>query len=127
VITPLIIPRCCYLFAEPLIRVFIPPTRRLSNLRRSCCALFAYFPAGSADRLRLCRRSARRRSTRVPRCIFNAFSNWVFRVSASFIAVRYLHYGLDSIALFIGIDMTIRAVLFTLRFRSGKWKTAIKG
>ncbi len=114
-----------YLFAEPLIRIFTPDAPVI-ELAAQCLRIVAFFQpvqliafvfAGAL------RGAGDARST----LYIIAFSNWVFRVSASFIAVRYLHYGLDSIALFIGIDMTIRAVLFTLRFRSGKWKTAIKG
>lgn len=55
-----------------------------------------------------------------------AFSNWVFRVTTSVIAVRFLGFKLEAIAVCMGLDMLIRSILFYLRFRTGKWKTAIR-
>ena len=46
---------------------------------------------------------------------------WLCRVLTAVLLIRVFHFG--PIAVWIGMffDWTVRAVIFSLRFRSGKW------
>ena len=58
--------------------------------------------------------------------LYIAVSNWLLRVAGSLLAIRVFGMVVTAIALFFGLDMTLRSFLFFLRFRSGKWKTIVR-
>ncbi|MEG1471286.1 MAG: MATE family efflux transporter, partial [Clostridia bacterium] len=53
----------------------------------------------------------------------SVFSMWVFRIGASYLLVYGFHMGLLGIWVAMAIDWVARAVLFSWRYRSGKWLT----
>lgn len=53
--------------------------------------------------------------------IVSVCSMWICRVALGMILVRVFHYGLMAVWIGIFIDWIIRAIIFTLRFLSGKW------
>jgi len=62
-----------------------------------------------------------------------AVSNWLVRILGTVLCIRVfglgqnnIQLGLDIICMFMCADIVVRALLFYKRFRSGKWKTAIK-
>ncbi|MGI5900169.1 MAG: MATE family efflux transporter [Christensenellales bacterium] len=55
-----------------------------------------------------------------------AISNWLVRVGLTTICIRVLGLDLVAVCYCMCADMVIRAALFFLRFRSGKWKTVYR-
>lgn len=53
--------------------------------------------------------------------IISCITMWTCRVSLTILFCRYLDFGLKGVWLAMAIDWTIRAVIYWLRFRSGKW------
>lgn len=53
--------------------------------------------------------------------ITSTVSMWVFRVCLAVALTRYLHMGLVGIWCGYFVDWTVRSVVFTVRFFSGKW------
>lgn len=56
-----------------------------------------------------------------------AITNWVIRAGLSALCIYYFGLDLVAVCYCMCADMVVRAVLFFLRFRSGKWKTVFKG
>ena len=54
--------------------------------------------------------------------IVSTCTMWLCRVLTAVLLIRAFHFG--PIAVWIGMffDWTVRSVIFTLRFRSGKWE-----
>ena len=61
--------------------------------------------------------------TRFPMYVTSA-SIWAIRVPSVFILGLALGWGLDGAWLGMAIDLVVRGLIFFLRFRSGRWKTA---
>ncbi|MBQ4050668.1 MAG: MATE family efflux transporter [Oscillospiraceae bacterium] len=55
----------------------------------------------------------------------NAAANWGIRTAGLLIAIRVLHLQLTTAYIVVAVEITVRAVLFYLRYRSGKWKTVL--
>ena len=61
-----------------------------------------------------------------PTFVYTAISVWCVRIVGTIICIRFLHLPLPyAVYCMIG-DMFVRAVLFAIRFSSGKWKNALK-
>lgn len=54
--------------------------------------------------------------------VISMLSMWVFRIGFSFLLGRYLGWGVFGIWVAMTIDWLFRAILFEIRFRSGKWE-----
>ena len=52
----------------------------------------------------------------------STLSMWVFRIGFCFILTGPLHLGVLGVWYAMYIDWTVRAIVFILRYRSGKWK-----
>jgi Na+-driven multidrug efflux pump len=52
--------------------------------------------------------------------------NWIFRTMGSYIAIRFLGFGLPVVMLCYFADNIVQGILLYTRFRSGKWRAAIK-
>jgi putative MATE family efflux protein len=50
-------------------------------------------------------------------------SIWILRLTAAYVLGIVLHLGILGAWLGVGVDFTFRAMMFWLRFRSGKWVT----
>jgi putative efflux protein, MATE family len=47
---------------------------------------------------------------------------WLFRIGLSFLLTRFFHFQIHAIWVAMCIDWFFRAILFIMRFKSGKWK-----
>ena len=55
--------------------------------------------------------------------IFSVLSMWIFRVGCSYLFREILDAGVLCVWLALFLDWGFRAFVYTMRFRSGKWKT----
>lgn len=53
----------------------------------------------------------------------SAISMWVFRIGFCYILTGFFHLGVQGVWDAMYIDWAVRALVFILRYRSGKWKT----
>jgi len=56
----------------------------------------------------------------------NAATNWGIRTAGMLVAIRLLHMPLVEAYIVVGVEISLRMVLFWLRYRSGKWKTVMQ-
>ena len=113
-----------YVFADTLVGI-ITPDREAAALAARClrtvalvqpiqasCWIFGGDLRGAGD-------------TRFPFYI-TAAGNWCIRALGVFICIRLLKMPLTAAIWCTNADVTIRCILMWLRFRQGKWKTAIR-
>lgn len=55
----------------------------------------------------------------------NAAANWGIRTAGLLLAIRVFHMQLTDAYVVVATEITVRAVLFWIRYRSGKWKTVL--
>jgi putative MATE family efflux protein len=53
----------------------------------------------------------------------STISMWVFRIGFCFILTQVFHLGVQGVWGAMYIDWSVRMIVFTIRYRSGKWKT----
>ena len=56
----------------------------------------------------------------------NAATNWGIRTAGMLVAIRLLGMPLADAYIVVGIEISLRAVLFYWRYRGGKWKTVMQ-
>ncbi len=115
---------CLYIFAAPLCGLITPDADAIAlasqALRiaafvqpiQSMAWVFAGALRGAGD-------------TKWPLYI-TAISQWVVRILGTVICINVLHMGLMGFIVCMCLDNTVRCIWLFLRFRQGKWKTAIK-
>ncbi len=53
--------------------------------------------------------------------VFSAVSMWLFRVVGAYLFARVLGFGIEGVCIGMAMDWTFRAIVFTLRYRQGRW------
>ena len=53
----------------------------------------------------------------------STISMWLFRIGFCFILTKVFHFGVQGVWGAMYIDWFVRMIVFTIRYRSGKWKT----
>ena len=113
-----------FIFAEPLIGMFTPDPEVI-ELATRCLRVVALIQPVQALAF-VFAGSLRGAADTWATLIIVAISNWAVRLSLTVICIRVMGFGLVEVCYCMCIDMVVRALLFFLRFRSGKWKTAYK-
>ena len=113
-----------YVGARPLIRVFTPDEAVIA-LSVECMHIIAFMQVPQAVGWVLTGALQGAGDTRI---IFGItlFTNWGIRCLGSVLAIRVFHLGLPAMQCVILCQGIAQMILFYLRYRSGKWKTAIK-
>ncbi len=62
--------------------------------------------------------------TRAP-FLINMFTMWGVRILLTFLCVRVLGWGLDAVWVCMALDNVTRAILLTVRFFRGRWKSGL--
>lgn len=50
------------------------------------------------------------------------FSMWAFRIGFSYVLAKYMNLGLIGVWYAMYVDWAVRSLIFTIRFKRGKWK-----
>jgi len=113
-----------YLAAAPLIGVFTDDTQVIP-LAASCLRIVAFIQPVQALSFVFAGALRGAADTKATMVII-ALTNWLFSVGATVVCVKAFGLGLIAACLCMCADLTLRAILFFFRFRSGKWKTALR-
>ena len=113
-----------YVFAEPILRMFTPDLAVIA-LGAVCLQYDAIIqvPQMLATVLSGALRGAG--DTKWPFIIIAA-SVWCVRIMGTVIGIRVLKFGLTAACLAMCADQCVRCVLFFFRYRTGRWKEAIR-
>ncbi len=110
-----------YLFARPLFGLFTTDERILA-LCSTIMLLEIPLEMGRAVNIVMCRCLQSCGDLRYPTILCVIFA-WLFGVGGAWLFGVYFGMGLAGIWLAMAMDECIRAVLFLLRWKSGKWKS----
>lgn len=113
-----------YVFARQLVTLFTPDERAI-ELAVQCLHQVAFIQPIQVIAWILAGALRGAGDTRWPFYI-TAVCNWGIRTLGAYLCIRVFHLGLPEAVLCACADSTIRAVLTWLRFRTGKWATAIE-
>ena len=113
-----------FIFARPLIGIFTPD-EAVIDLATKCLRVVALVQPIQALAF-VFAGSLRGAADTWATLIIVAISNWAVRLTLTIVCIRVLNFGLVEVCYCMCADMIVRALLFFLRFRSGKWKTAYK-
>lgn len=115
---------CLFLFATPLVSIFTPD-RQVIVLAAQCLCIVAFLepPQTGATVIAGALRGAG--DTLWP-LIITIVGMWGIRAVGAVICIRVLGMGLPAACVCMLIESFVRLALFWLRFRTGKWKHAIK-
>lgn len=113
-----------YFFAEFLVSLFTPDLQVIA-LAAQCLQIVAFLepPQSGAQVFAGALRGAG--DTMWPMLITMA-GMWGIRALGAFVCIRFLGLGLPAACTCMVIESFVRLVLFFLRYRTGKWKSAIK-
>ena len=113
-----------YVFAEPLIGVFTPD-REVIALASRCLRVVAFMQIPQTMGWVFV--GALRGAGDTKAAFFiTAGTNWFIQALGSVVVIRFLGFTLFEMQFVILAEILVRMTLYALRFRSGKWKTAIK-
>jgi len=115
---------CLFIFAEPMVRLFTPDEAAITIAKR-CLQIVAFFQPIQATGWIYAGALRGAGDTRWPLYI-TASCNWSLRVLGAILCIRVLGLGLPEAVVCMCLDLSARAVFMFLRFRTGRWKTAIK-
>ncbi len=112
-----------FLSAEFLISLFTPDPAVIA-LGANCLRIVAFAQPffGTAIVITGILRGAG--DTKIPLVVV-LISMWIMRISIAFVLVRFLGFGLEALWFCMFLDFFTRAALFSLRYKSGKWKHAL--
>lgn len=113
-----------FFFAEEILGVFTPDQEVIA-LGARCLKIDAFIQV--PQMLAMIWGGAMRGAgdTKAPFAIITA-SMWGVRILGTVIGVRVLGFGLEAACIAMCADQCLRGILFFFRWRSGKWKSAIK-
>ena len=55
--------------------------------------------------------------------VASVISMWIFRIGFSYILAQGFNMGLQGVWYAMYIDWAVRAIIFWIRYKSGRWKT----
>ena len=113
-----------FIFAEPIIGVFTPDPEVIA-IAAACLRVEASI---QVPQLIGWIYSGALQGAGDTKVIFyiNAATNWGIRTTGMLVAIRLLHMPLVEAYIVVGVEISLRMVLFWLRYRSGKWKTVMQ-
>lgn len=112
-----------YIFARQLVSLFTPDPDAI-DLAIQCLHQVAFIQPIQVTAWILAGALRGAGDTKWPFYI-TAVCNWGIRTLGAFLCIRVFHLGLPEAVLCACADSTVRALLTWLRFRTGKWQTAL--
>ena len=113
-----------YIFARQLVSLFTPDPNAV-ELAVTCLHQVAFIQPIQVTAWILAGALRGAGDTKWPFYI-TAVCNWGIRTLGAYLCIRVFHLGLPEAVLCACADSAVRAVLTFLRFRTGKWQTALK-
>lgn len=113
-----------YVFAEPMVRLFTPDESAIA-IAKKCLKIVAFIQPVQTTAWIFAGALRGAGDTKWPMYI-TAGCTWGIRALGAFLCIRVFHMGLPEAVICMCIDISFRCVFMYLRFRTGKWKTAIK-
>lgn len=113
-----------YVFARPMVRLFTPDEGAIAIAER-CLKIVAFIQPVQTVTWILAGALRGAGDTKWPMYI-TAGCTWGIRALGAYLCIRVFGMGLPEAVICMCIDISFRCVFMYLRFRTGKWKTAIK-
>lgn len=116
----------CLYFFGPIVAQFFTPDGAVIALAAQCLQIVAFLQPGQTGAMVFAGGLRGAGDTLWPMIII-AFGNWLIRaICGAIICIRVLHLGLPAAVTCMAVESYVRCLLMYLRFRTGKWKTAIR-
>ena len=112
-----------YVFARPLVSIFTPDEAAI-NLAEQCLKIASFIQPIQTMAWIFAGALRGAGDTKWPFYI-TAFGNWAIRTVGAYLCIRVFHLGLPAAIVCMNMDNLCRCIFMFLRFRSGKWQTAI--
>ncbi len=112
------------LFAYPIAAVYTP-NPNIAAMTAVCLRIVAFAQPSQSTQLVMAGSLRGAGDTLYP-LLASLSGIWIFRVLMSILFVNVFHWGLVGAWIALLLDQTLRAVIVTLRFNTGKWREAAR-
>lgn len=114
-----------YIFAKPLVHIFTQDEQAIA-IAVDCLHIVAFLQPIQVFAWIFAGALRGAGDTKWPFYI-TAVCNWIIRAGGAYLCIRVLGKGLQEAVFCMFLDGTARAIWTAIRFRQGKWKTALAG